>query len=471
LHEPAPQDQLAAADRYLASAHAEGLDGLCRFLSIPSVSTLSAHRGDVRRAAEFLAARLRQAGMTDVRVLETGGGGGHPAVYASWLHAPGRPTALVYGHYDVQPADPLERWTSPPFAPAIRAGKLYARGASDDKGQVWMHVLAAEALLRTAGHLPVNLKFLIEGEEEVGSPHLGPLLVEQRALLAADVAVISDSGFLRPGLPALVCGLRGLAALEVHVRGPRRDLHSGEHGGAVQNPLHALAALVASLHTPDGRVAVEGFYDDVRLPPEEERAAWARLPFDEREYLEETGAPAVFGEPGFTVPERLWARPTVEVNGMWGGFTGEGSKTVIPAEAHAKITCRLVPDQDPERVLRAVRRHLERHCPPGVRLEVELRGGSPAAVIPADSPFVRAAARALERAFGTPPARIRMGGSIPVVPLLAQELGTPVVLMGFGLPDDQIHAPDEHLDLGNYERGMRAIAAFWLEVGGRTSGP
>ena len=455
-------DALELVDRYLTEHRPEGLRGLVEFLAIPSVSALSAHRDDVRRAAEFLTGRLQQVGLEGARLMETGG---HPAVYAEWLHAPGRPTVLVYGHHDVQPVDPLDLWTSPPFQAVERDGKLYARGAADDKGQVWMHVLAVQALLRATGSLPVNLKMLIEGEEEVGSTHLPALVARHRELLAADAVVISDSSFFAPGVPAIAYGLRGLAALDVHVRGPRRDLHSGEFGGAVANPLHALAELVAGLHAADGRVAVSGFYDGVRPVDAEERLALGRLPFDEAAWLEEAGVPEAFGEPGWSTLERIWARPTLEVNGMWGGFQGEGSKTVIPAEAHCKITCRLVPDQDPARVLEAVRAHLTGRCPSGVQVEVRLSEGSPATLIPRDSEYMRAAARALGRVFDREPVFTRMGGSIGVVPALAREIAQSVVLMGFGLAGDRIHSPNENFDLANYDRGMRAIAAHWLELG------
>lgn len=453
---------LAAVGAQLRAQRAEGLRGLCAFLSIPSVSALSAHRGDVRRAAAFLAGRLREAGLEGVAVLETGG---HPAVYAEWLHAPGRPTALVYGHYDVQPPDPLALWTSPPFAPEERGGRLYARGAADDKGQVWIHLLAAEAWLRAGGGLPINLKFLLEGEEEVGSLHLDAFVAAHREKLAADVVVISDSSLYQPGLPTIVTGLRGLCALELTVRGPARDLHSGEYGGAVQNPLHALAELVAGLHDAQGRVAVAGFYDSVRPLESAERAAAAALPFDEQSYRRELGIPATFGEPGYSTLERSTMRPTLEVNGMWGGFQGEGSKTVIPAEAHAKLTCRLVPDQDAGRICTLVREHLERRCPPGVTVEVTVHGGSAATLVPLDSEYIRAAARALQAAFGAEPVYSRMGGSIGVVPAFVRELRAPVVLIGFGLAEDRIHSPDESFDLGNYDAGLRAIAAYWRELG------
>lgn len=461
-------DDLALIERYLTEHRAEGLQGLCAFLAIPSVSALSAHRADVRRAAEFLAGRLQAAGMDGARVMETEPGG-HPAVYAEWLGAPGRPTVLVYGHHDVQPVDPLDLWTSPPFQATEREGKLYARGAADDKGQVWMHLWAAQAVLRATGSLPINLKFLVEGEEEIGSTHLPAFVQRHRELLKADAVVISDSSFFAPGVPAIAYGLRGLAAMQVNVRGPRRDLHSGEYGGAVANPLHALAELVAGLHAPDGHVAVSGFYDGVRPIAAEERSALGALPFDEAAWQSESGVPEPFGEAGWSTLERAWARPTLEVNGMWGGFQGEGSKTVIPAEAHCKITCRLVPDQDPGQVMAAVREHLVRRCPPGVRVEVHLSEGSPATLIPRDSEYMRAAARALGRIFGREAVFTRMGGSIGVVPALAREIAKPVVLMGFGLAGDCIHSPDENFDLGHYDRGMRAIAAYWLELGAARS--
>lgn len=430
---------------YLETHRAEGLRGLEALLAIPSVSALPAHGPDVRRAAEFVADRMRSTGLDAVEVLETDG---HPAVYGEWLHAPGRPTALVYGHYDVQPADPLALWTSPPFTPVVRDGRLFARGAADDKGQVWMHLLAAEAWLAATGGLPLNLKFLVEGEEEVGSVHLDALVEAERDRLTADVVVISDSAFRAPGVPSLALGLRGLCALEVDVQGPARDLHSGDYGGGVQNPLHALAVLIGGLHDAEGRVAVPGFYADVRDPSTAERTLLATLPFAQAQYLEETGAPGLFGEPGYTTLERTCARPTVEVNGMWGGFMGEGSKTIIPAEAHAKLTCRLVPDQDPRRVAEAVRDDLQRRCPPGVRMRIRIGAGHPATLVAADSPYIHAATRALEQTFAARPVYTRMGGSIGVVPAFARVLGAPVVLMGFGLPGDRIHAPDESLDLG-----------------------
>ncbi len=462
-----PDATYAGVDRYLDAHGSEALEGLRAFLRLPTVSTLPEHAGDVRRGAEWLAERLRGIGLRGVRLMETAG---HPTVYAEHREAPGRPTVLIYGHYDVQPPDPLDLWTTPPFDPQVRAGRLYARGSSDDKGQVWLHLLAIQALLETTGGLPVNVRLLIEGEEEIGSPGIVELLARHRAELASDLVVVSDTSFFAPGVPSISCGLRGLASLEVHVSGAKRDLHSGEFGGAVANPVHALAALIAGLHAPDGRVAVAGFYDGVRPASDAERHAFAQLPFDETAWSQAIGIAAPFGEPGYTTLERTWVRPTLEVNGMYGGFQGAGTKTIIPSSAHAKLTCRLVPDQDPAQVKQAVFRHLEAHCPPGVRLDIVDGEGAPASVIPADSPYVQAAGRALARAFGRAPVLTRTGGSIPVVPAFTHELGAPVVLMGFGLPDDRLHAPDESFSLENYRLGQRALAAFWLELGTLATG-
>lgn len=453
-----------AVDRYLDDHRQENLQSLRSFLTIPSVSTLSSHATHVRTAAAFLADRMRAAGLHHVTVFESSG---HPIVYGAWTGAPGKPTALVYGHYDVQPADPIELWTSPPFEPEERDGKLYARGATDDKGQVWMHLMVAEAFLKLTGRLPLNLKFVVEGEEEVGSKGLASMVAAHPDMLAADVVVISDTSLFAENVPSICYGLRGNTGLELHVRGPSSDLHSGLFGGSVANPLHALAELIAGLHTPDGRVAVDGFYRDVRPLSDDERNAFARLPFDEAAYRRNVGVEELFGERGYTTYERVWARPTLEVNGMWGGFQGEGGKTIVPAEAHAKITCRLVPDQDPCQIQAMVKEHLERHRPPGVRLSVDTRGcGSRPIVTPLDSPYVQAASRALGRAYGTPPMPVRMGGSIPIASVLSDTLHAPLVFMGFGLPTENLHAPNEHFTLSNYDRGERALAAYWLELGG-----
>ncbi|MFO7173067.1 MAG: dipeptidase [Bacillota bacterium] len=449
-------------DSYLTQHREAHLEELKEFLRFPSISALSAHKEDMVRTAQWLAAALERAGLENARVLPTQG---HPAVYAEWLHEPGAPTALVYGHYDVQPVDPLHLWETPPFEPSIRDGKIYARGAVDDKGQVFAQVKAVEALLRTEGRLPVNLKFLIEGEEEVGSRHLPELLEQHRDLLRADVVVISDTSFFAPDVPAVTVGLRGLVALELTLRGPRRDLHSGVYGGAVQNPLHALVQLLASLRSPDGRILVEGFYDKVRPLSPEEREAWARLPFDPEAFREEVGAPALFGEAGYTPLEQTWARPTLEINGLWGGFTGEGTKTVLPAEAHAKITCRLVPDQDPDEIYDLVAAQLRKNLPPGVTLEVRKEKGKGRPVLtPVDHPAVQAAFDALRETYGKEPVPIRSGGSIPIVESFATILGLPAVLMGFGLPGENEHAPNEHWDLAQFDGATRTLARYWHKL-------
>ncbi|BDG60734.1 dipeptidase [Caldinitratiruptor microaerophilus] len=446
-------------ETYLREHRDRHLAELKDFLRIPSVSALSAHRPDVERAARWVADAMQAAGLEHVEVLPTGG---HPVVYADWLHAPGRPTALVYGHYDVQPVDPEHLWVTPPFEPDVRDGKLYARGASDDKGQVFLHIKAVETLLRVDGALPLNLRFLVEGEEEIGSRHLPAFVEAHRDRLRADVAVISDTTFFARGVPAITTGLRGLAALEITVRGARGDLHSGLYGGAVQNPLHALVELLAGLRGPDGRIRVEGFYDRVRPVPEEERRQWAALPHDDARLVAELGVPALFGEAGYTTLERLWARPTLELNGVWGGFTGEGTKTVLPAEAHAKITCRLVPDQEPEEILDRLEAHLRTHLPPGVTLEVRREpGGARAVLTPHDHPAVQAARQALREAYGVEPVLVRMGGSIPVAETFATVLGLPVVLLGFGLPEENFHAPNEHFHLENFDGGLRTLCAYW----------
>ncbi len=454
-------DRAASYDSYLKQHRSEQLAELNEFLRIPSISALSEHKPDVRRAAEFLAKALHQLGFDAVEVIPTKG---HPLVYGERLEGPGRPTVLVYGHYDVQPVDPLNLWETPPFEPAIRDGQLYARGASDDKGPVFMHLKAVETLLAVDGRLPVNLKFLVEGEEEVGGEHLDEYIRTHREKLAADAVVISDTTMYARGLPAICTGLRGLTALQVDVYGANTDLHSGLFGGAVENPLNALARLVASLHTKDGAVAVSGFYDRVRPATPAELESIASLPFADGEYQAELGVPALAGEPGYSTLERLWVRPTLDANGMWGGFQGEGTKTVIPSEGHVKITCRLVPDQEPAEIFSLVAAHLKRNCPPGVRIEVRQMEGARPSVVSTDHPAVEAAAHALQESYGVKPAYIRMGGSIPVVQTFQEELQAPVVLIGFGLPDEKFHAPNEHFDLGNFDLGLRTLCRYWNEL-------
>ncbi|MCL6452885.1 MAG: dipeptidase [Alicyclobacillus sp.] len=446
-------------DTYLTAHRDEHLEQLRTLLRYPSISTLSAHAADVRDCAQFLGEMAAGIGFEHVELIPTPR---HPVLYADWLHAPGKPTVLVYGHYDVQPVDPLELWQTPPFEPDIRDGRIYARGASDDKGQVFMHLKSFEALMQTTGQLPVNVKLCIEGEEEIGSPHLHAVLEERREQFAADVLVISDTTILGPNQPSVCYGLRGLAALEVHVTGANGDLHSGLYGGSIQNPLHALVELLASLHLPDGRVAVEGFYDRVVPLTADERAAFAELSPDDAQLAADLGVPELFGETGYTTLERQWARPTLELNGVYGGFQGEGTKTVIPNQAHAKITCRLVPNQDPREIQDQIAAHLSRHCPPGVRLEVVRQDCGQPYVTPFDHPAIQLAARAYEQAYGVPAAFTRMGGSIPIVETFTRILDVPVVLMGFGLATENFHAPNEHFSLANFDRGLRTLCHYWL---------
>jgi acetylornithine deacetylase/succinyl-diaminopimelate desuccinylase-like protein len=451
----------AALEAHLDAEHERRMASYGAFLRIPSISGISDHHPDCRAAAAFLADDLRSIGIEHVEVSETGG---LPIVYGDWLRAPGAPTVIVYGHYDVQPVDPLDLWDSPPFEPVVRDGRMLARGAADDKGQVHMHVRAAEAVLVTRGRLPINLRFVFEGEEESTSPNFAPWLEANRDRLGADVVVISDTPFFAGNLPAITLGLRGVVHGEIDVDGPSVDLHSGSYGGAVDNPINALAAIIAALKGPDGRVRVPGFYDDVVPLGEADRASFAALPFDDAAFLASTGAPALFGEAGYTTLERRGARPTLDINGIWGGFQGEGTKTIIPAHAHAKISCRLVADQDPHRIFEALRAFIAEVAPPGVRAAVTLLGTGRPSLLPIDHPVTRAAARAVERAFGRAPLFVREGGSIMAAADFGSVLGLPVVLAGFTNPDDHAHSPNESMVLDNYERGIRAIAFLWDEL-------
>jgi acetylornithine deacetylase/succinyl-diaminopimelate desuccinylase-like protein len=440
-------------DRYVSE--------LTSYLAIPSVSALPAHAADVRRAAEWTADEMRRVGLENVRLVETPG---NPIVYGDWLHAEGAPTILFYGHYDVQPVDPLELWESPPFEATEREGELYARGAADDKGQVFMHFKAIEAHLSKTQRLPVNMRLIIEGEEEVGSTHLDTFIREHKDELGADVVVISDSAMFDRGVPSICYALRGLVYFQLDLRGTKSDLHSGVFGGAVANPAMVLAQVLAQMKDRGGRVKVPGFYDDVRPLSDEERAAWRTLPFDERRYRRELGAPRLFGESGYSVLERVWARPTLEVNGIAGGFTGEGAKTVIPAVAMAKVSMRLVPDQDPDRIAQIFEAYVRKVTPKTVELTVtRMHGGKPW-ITGYDNEFVRAAGRAIEQGFGTPPVFCREGGSIPVVQTFKEELGLPAVLFGVGLPDENAHAPNERLDLSNFQNGIVSAAVLYDEI-------
>jgi acetylornithine deacetylase/succinyl-diaminopimelate desuccinylase-like protein len=450
-----------AFEDFLADHADERLASYMDLIRIPSISALPAHAPDCRRAAAWIAADLERIGMDHVEVSETGG---HPVVYADWLKADGAPTVLVYCHYDVQPVDPLDLWTSPPFEPVVDGDRILGRGVADDKGQLHVHLRAIEALLTTRGRLAVNLKLVFEGEEESSSAHLDAWLRANRDRLGADFALISDTGFFEGNIPAITIALRGMMYAQIDVTGTAVDLHSGGYGGVVENPANALARIIAGLKDDEGRVVIPGFYDDVvELTPDERRMI-AELPFDEDAYLARLGLPALHGEPGYSILERRGTRPTLDVNGLWGGFQGEGSKTIIPAHAHAKISCRLVSNQDPDRIFAAFRDHVLAIAPTGVRVDVQLLGGGRPSLTPADHPATQAAARALEATFGRAPVYIREGGSIPVCATFEETLGLPVVLLGFSPPDDHAHAPNEWMDLRNYETAIRTIARMWDEV-------
>ncbi|WP_438431555.1 dipeptidase [Gorillibacterium sp. sgz500922] len=442
---------------YFEQHREQHLNELQEWLRIPSISALSVHKPDMQKAAEWLAAKLTAAGMEHVEIHQTAG---HPILYADHLHAPGKPTILIYGHYDVQPVDPLNLWQSPPFEPEIRDNKLYARGATDDKGQLFLHVKAVEAILKQEGKLPVNVKFCIEGEEEITSPSLYGFLDENADKLAADAVLISDTELLGPDKPAICTGLRGLCSLDVDVATANTDLHSGTFGGGVPNALHALVELLASLHTADGRVNVAGFYDGAPDLTPEIRKELARKEFDEEALKKELELDDLFGEAGYSYVERTGARPTLELNGVWGGFQGEGTKTVIPREAHAKITCRLVDRQDPQDILNKLERHIAEHKPVGAKVTVTQREkGNPFTIDPS-LPILQKAADAFEHVYGKRPVFTKDGGSIPIVENMARVLEVPVVLMGFGLPDENLHAPNEHFHLENFDKGLLTLVRF-----------
>jgi acetylornithine deacetylase/succinyl-diaminopimelate desuccinylase-like protein len=450
----------AAIDDFLARSADERLADYVDFLRIPSIGALSEHDEDTAHAADFLVERLNAIGIS-AQAEQTPG---HPIVYGEWLNAPGAPTVVVYGHYDVQPVDPLELWVRPPFEPRIEDGKVYARGAADDKGQVHLHLWAARAWLEAAGRLPINLKFVIEGEEESGSTNFDAWLAANRDRLAADLVVVSDTGFYEGNRPAITVGLRGLIYMQLDVTGSEVDLHSGTYGGNVQNPANALAWIVAQLKDPEGNITVPGFYDQVRRLSEAERAEFARMPFDAAVFESEHGLRELVGEADFLPLERRGARPTLDVNGLWGGFQGEGSKTIIPAHAHAKISCRLVPDMDPQRTFEVVREHVMSSAPKGVHVELSKLSSGMWGLVPIDHPATVAAAECLEEIFGEPPFYLREGGSIPPAASFSDQLGVPVVLLGFANPDDRAHAPNEVMYLSNYEGGLRTITRYWQRL-------
>lgn len=444
---------------YAHSQQTRYLDELVEFLRIPSISTLPEHRSDIDRAAEYVRRQLVAAGLENAAVIATSG---HPLAYADWLHAPDAPTILCYGHYDVQPPDPLGEWVSPPFEPELRAGELFARGAADDKGQVFTHVKAAEAYIKSGTALPVNVRYLIEGEEEVGGTAIDRYVRDHAAQLACDAVLVSDTTMFAPELPTIDVGLRGMVYAEVHVQGAESDLHSGLYGGVAPNPFEALARIIAGLKQTDGHIAIPGFYDDVRMPSVAERSSWSRLPFDEEEYRRgEVRADALVGEVGYSALERTWVRPTLEVHGMPGGFIGRGAKTVIPARAAAKISMRLVPDQSPEKIFAAFAAQVRALAPKGVRVNVELLNTADPVVVDPENRFVHAASLALHEVFGKAPVFVRSGGSIPIVTLFSSILRAPTVMMGFALADCGAHAPNEKLPVANYYRGIDSVIRFF----------
>jgi acetylornithine deacetylase/succinyl-diaminopimelate desuccinylase-like protein len=434
---------------------------LSEFLRIPSVSAKSEHKPDIQRAAQWTADKLRTAGLKKVEIVPTEM---HPLVYAESLEAPGKPTILFYGHYDVQPPEPLELWTSPAFEPTVRNGNLFGRGTADDKGQVHIHLKALESLREISGKLPINVKVMIEGEEEVGSVNLWKFVQQNKQRLKADALVVSDTSMLARGVPSITYGLRGLNYYQLEISGPAQDLHSGVFGGAVPNPLTILSQLFAKLHNEDFRVTVPGFYNDVAKLSASERKALNSLPWKEQEFRKTVGAPELAGEKGFTIIERLWTRPTLELNGIWGGYTGEGAKTVIPSKAHAKFSTRLVPNQDPDKIAKLVEKYIRKLLPASVSCTVEVLSKGKPWVAPYTHPIFKTAIESLEKGFGKRAVFIREGGSIPFVTQMYDTFKVPCVLLGFGLPDENAHAPDEHIALENYFGGIKAIAHFYQSL-------
>lgn len=446
---------------YLNEQRDQHIEELMQFLRIPSISAVAEHQPDMIRCAEWTAQSLKQAGLENIEIMATGG---HPVVYADWLHAPGKPTVLVYGHYDVQPAEPLELWNTPPFEPVIQDGKLFGRGSTDDKGQLLLYAKVIEAFLRTHGSLPVNVKFCIEGEEEIASKHLPAFVEKYRDKLKADTIVLSDTQMQGPGKPALMYGLRGLAGFEITIDGANSDLHSGLFGGAVQNPIHALSKLLSSFHDANGRVAVEGFYDRVIELSDKEREAFKQVEPDANKVRSDLHVETLYGENGFSFYELTTSRPTLEITSVSGGFQGEGIKPIIPNRASAKIACRLVAAQVPEEIMDAVENHIRTLSIPGVKvtLDRQLRGNP--FITPIDEPVMVAAAKAYEDTYGVWPVYTRSGGSIPIVEVLGRVLDAPVVLLGFGLPGENLHAPNEHFHLVNWDKGTETISRFWLNL-------
>ncbi|MCC6124478.1 MAG: dipeptidase [Pirellulales bacterium] len=447
-------------ENYLESNATRFEDELCDFVRIASVSADPNRKGEMVRAAQWVAGQLRSLNFT-VEIIPTSG---NPLVFAQSPHVPDAPTVLVYGHYDVQPAEPLEKWTTPPFEPAKRDGKLFARGATDDKGQVLSHIKSAEAVIKTQGKLPLNMKFLVEGEEEVGSVGLGEFLKSNAEKLGSDCIVISDGSQFAPGIPAINYGLRGIAYYEIHLQGPNRDLHSGSFGGSITNPANALAKILAGLIDEKGRVTIPGFYDDVVPLTDRERRQFAELPFVEQEYFRNVGVEGAVGEEGYTALERRWARPTFDICGLWSGYQGEGAKTVLPATAGAKISFRLVPNQTPEKIAAGLKRKLAELTPPGIQLEFIAHHGGPGVLVSLESPYIEAAARAIEFAFSRRPVFTREGGSIPIVAKFAEHLKVDILLLGWGQEDDNAHSPNEKFSLDDFHKAIKASAKLWEEL-------
>ena len=448
---------MASVEEHIETNKERFLNELLDLLRIPSVSADPKYKADVARCAEAVKKRMEEAGLEKVEVCSTKG---HPIVYGEKIIDPAKPTVLVYGHYDVQPADPLELWDSPPFEPVVKDGVIYARGSADDKGQFYMHVKAVEAMVKT-GNLPCNVKMMIEGEEEVGSVNLGTFVKENKERLAADVVLISDTSMIANDVPSINTGLRGLSYLEVDVVGPNRDLHSGVYGGAVANPIHVLCEMIAGLHDADRKITIPGFYEAVQDLSDSEREELAKAPFNEKEWMDELGVKAVRGEKGYSTSERATIRPTLDVNGIWGGYIGEGAKTVLPSKAHAKISMRLVPNQKSEAITKLFSDHFNKIAPPYVTVTVKPHHGGEAAVTPTDSVAYRAASAAMEDTFGKKPIPTRGGGSIPIVALFEEELGLKTILFGFGLDSDNIHSPNEHYGVFNYMKGINTIPKFY----------
>ena len=449
---------------YLRKKETEFIEDLIDFVSIPSISAMDEHFEDVVKAGEWVVERLNHAGIENARLMETET---HPVVYADWLHAgEDKPTIMIYGHFDVQPADPYDLWDTPPFEPQIRDGKVFGRGASDDKGNMLAPILAIEAMLQTRGTLPVNIKLFYEGQEEIGSPTLAPFIREHAKLLSADMIFSSDGGQFSEDQPQLIQGLKGLVGCELTVQGPDADKHSGKHGGGIANPIHALSLIIASMKDDEGHITIDGFYDDVIDLSIEDRAAFARVPFDEAAYIAQQGVTDTFGEPEYTTLERLWGRPTLELNGIWGGYQGKGTKTVLPSIAQAKITCRLVADQNPDQIFEHIKAHIERHTPKGVRVDVEKMAASAQPFLsPAGHNASEIAGRVLTEVYGTAPHYVRIGGSIPVMSMLLDTLGVHATVFAFGLDDENIHAPNEFFRLSSFQKSQIAYCKLLEEFG------